>query len=65
MTEVPSKPVIKLAFERKFLKDKAGKKYYIPEIFYDESYKEVSEKLKERKYQINGIQKLVIFQCKI
>ena len=49
MTEVPSKPVIKLAFERKFLKDKAGKKYYIPEIFYDESYKEVSEKAKGKK----------------
>lgn len=49
MTEVPSKPVIKIAFERKFLKDKAGKKYYIPEIFYDESYKEVSEKAKGKK----------------
>ena len=49
MTEVPSKPVIKLAFERKFLKDKAGKKYYVPEIFYDESYKEVSEKAKGKK----------------
>ena len=49
MTEVPSKPVIKLAFERKFLKDKAGNKYYVPEIFYDESYKEVSEKAKGKK----------------
>ena len=46
MTEVPSKPVIKLSFERKFLKDKEGKKYYVPEIFYDDSYKEVSAKAK-------------------
>lgn len=43
MTEVPDAPVIKVAFERKFLKDKNGKKYYIPEIFYDKSYKEASE----------------------
>lgn len=42
MTEVPDKPVVKVAFERKFLKDKNGKKYYIPEIFYDDSYKQAS-----------------------
>lgn len=41
MTEVPSKPIVKVAFERKFLKDKAGAKHYIPEIFYNDSYKEV------------------------
>ncbi len=46
MTEVPTKPIIKVAFERKFLKDKAGTKYYIPEIFYDETYKTVLEKSK-------------------
>lgn len=45
-TEVPSKPIIKVDFERKFLKDKEGKKYYIPEIFYDGSYKEVAGKAK-------------------
>lgn len=49
MTEVPSKPVIKIAFERKFLKDKEGNKYYVPEIFYDESYKEVAEKAMGKK----------------
>ena len=38
MTEVPVKPIIKTSFERKFLKDKEGNKYYIPEIFYDDSY---------------------------
>lgn len=46
MTEVPSKPIIKVDFERKFLKDKEGRKYYIPEIFYDESYKQVAGKAK-------------------
>ena len=46
MTEVPDAPVIKVAFERKFLKDVNGKKYYIPEIFYDKSYKEASEMAK-------------------
>lgn len=46
MTEVPDAPVIKVAFERKFLKDKNGKKYYIPEIFYDKSFKEASDAAK-------------------
>lgn len=41
MTEVPTKPIIKAAFERRFLKDKAGKKYYIPDVFYDDRYKEI------------------------
>jgi hypothetical protein len=41
MTEVATKPVVKVAFERKFLKDKAGNKYYIPEIYYDTAYKSV------------------------
>lgn len=43
MTEVPDKPIVKVAFERKFLKDKKGDKHYIPEIFYNDSYKEVLE----------------------
>jgi len=44
MTEVPTKPIIKTSFERKFIKDKEGKKYYIPEIFYNDDYKLVVEK---------------------
>jgi len=44
MTEVPTKPIIKAAYERRFLKDAAGKKYYIPDIFYDDSYKEIMNK---------------------
>ena len=44
MTEVATKPVVKVAFERKFLKDKEGNKYYIPEIYYDASYKAVLSK---------------------
>jgi hypothetical protein len=46
MTEVPSKPIVKVAFERKFLKDKDGAKHYIPDIFYNDSYKEVLDKTK-------------------
>jgi len=46
MTEIPTKPIIKIAFERKFLKDKPGNKYYIPEIFYDGSYADVVAKTK-------------------
>ena len=41
MTEVPSKPIIKAAYERRFLKDVNGNKHYIPDIFYDESYKTI------------------------
>lgn len=43
MTEVASKPVVKIAFERKFLRDKKGAKYYIPEVFYNDEYKKVSQ----------------------
>lgn len=49
MTEVPSKPIVKVAFERKFLKDKGGNKHYIPEIFYNDSYKEVLDLTKGKK----------------
>lgn len=49
MTEVPSKPIVKVAFERKFLKDRQGNKHYIPEIFYDDSYKTVLELSKGKK----------------
>jgi len=41
MTEVPSKPIIKAAYERRFLKDAQGNKHYIPDIFYDDSYKTI------------------------
>ena len=43
-TVVADKPVINIAYERKFLKDVAGNKYYIPDIFYDNSYKEITSK---------------------
>lgn len=43
MTEVPTKPIVKAAYERKFLKDRDGKKHYIPEIFYNDKYKEVMD----------------------
>lgn len=46
MTEVPTKPIVKVAFERKFLKDKVGNKHYIPEIFYNDEYKSVLKKAK-------------------
>lgn len=46
MTEIPDKPVVKVQFERKFLKDKEGNKYYIPEIFYNKDYKVASAKAK-------------------
>lgn len=52
MTEVASKPVVKIAFERKFLRDKKGAKYYIPEVFYNDEYKKVSQLAKGK--EING-----------
>ncbi|WP_304576727.1 hypothetical protein [Romboutsia ilealis] len=52
MSEVASKPVIKIAFERKFLRDKKGAKYYIPEVFYNDEYKKVSQMSKGK--PING-----------
>lgn len=41
MTEIPTSPIIKTAFERKFLRDKQGNKHYVPEIFWDGSYKQL------------------------
>lgn len=46
MTEIPDKPIIKVDFERKFLKNREGQKFYIPEIFYDDTYKEVAAQCK-------------------
>ena len=43
-TVVADKPDIKIAYERKFLKDVQGNKYYIPDIFYDKSYREITDK---------------------
>ena len=43
-TVVADKPVINIAYERKFLKDVQGNKYYIPDIFYDNSYREITQK---------------------
>lgn len=48
MTEIPTKPIIKNTFERRFLKDEAGNKHYIPDIFYDYSYKAIMNKGKGR-----------------
>jgi hypothetical protein len=44
MTEVPTMPIVKVAFERKFLKDIDGNKHYIPEIFYNGTYTEIMAK---------------------
>lgn len=44
MTEIPTKPIIKAAFERRFLKDDQGNKHYIPDIFYDDKYKTIMSK---------------------
>lgn len=41
-TVVADKPVVNIAYERKFLKDVAGNKYYIPDIFYDQSYRAIT-----------------------
>ncbi len=46
MTEVPKTPIVKKTFERKFLKDRDGNKYYIPEIFYNDDYKNIMSKAK-------------------
>lgn len=46
MTEVPDKPIIRTAFERKFLKDINGAKYYLPDVFYDDSYKAIMSQSK-------------------
>ena len=35
MTEVPTSPVINLAYEKRYIKTQAGKEYEIPQIFYD------------------------------
>ncbi len=43
-TVVADKPVINIAYERKFLKDVQGNKYYIPDIFYDKSYRDITSK---------------------
>lgn len=56
MTEVPDAPIVKVAFERKFLKDKNGNKHYIPEIFYDKSYKEASELAKGTRVYDTAVQ---------
>lgn len=44
MTEIPDAPIIKHAFERKFVKDRVGNKHYVPEIFYGDGYKDVLTK---------------------
>lgn len=34
LTEIPKEPIIRVAFERKFMRNHAGDKFYIPDIFY-------------------------------
>lgn len=46
MTEVPTKPIIKVAFERQFLKDKNGVKHYIPDIFWNNTYETIFAQIK-------------------
>lgn len=58
-TVVADKPVVNIAYERKFLKDVAGNKYYIPDIFYDKNYleitsKSVGKKVSEKWYPESG-----------
>lgn len=38
---VADKPLINIAYERKFLKDLQGNKYWLPDIFYDDSYRDI------------------------
>ena len=40
---VAPKPIIRYAYERRFLKNKAGDKMYFPECFYDGSYAEFTD----------------------
>ena len=42
-TIVTDTPIIKYAYERRFLKDAAGNKKYFPECFYDGSYAEFTD----------------------
>lgn len=34
LTEIPKEPIVRVAFERKFMRNHAGDKFYIPDIFY-------------------------------
>lgn len=44
LTEVAPAPIINQVFERKFLKDADGNKYYIPDIYYDDQFATVMPK---------------------
>lgn len=44
LTEVAPAPIINHVFERKFLRDTEGNRYYIPDIYYDDSFAEVMPK---------------------
>ena len=43
-TIVATQPIVKYAYERRFLKDAAGNKKYFPDCFYDGSYAEFTDK---------------------
>lgn len=38
---IADKPLVNIAYERKFLKDVQGNKYWLPDIFYDDSYRTI------------------------
>lgn len=38
---IADKPLINISYERKFLKDVKGNKYWIPDVFYDDSYRTI------------------------
>lgn len=44
LTEVAPAPIINSVFERKFLRDAEGNKYYIPDIYYDDTFADVMPK---------------------
>ena len=44
LTEVPDKPYIEYQFERMFMRDADGNKYYAPDVFFSDKYKEVYAK---------------------
>ena len=49
MTEVPTSPVINLAYEKRYIKTQAGAEYEIPNVFYDK------EKMKELTNEATGL----------
>ena len=57
-TQVPNQPIVRMGFERSFLRDKAGNKHYIPDVFYDDTYKEIMK-------EANGIDLGEVINAKV